>query len=182
MSIFAFGESIHKALAQFSRQGGHARRSVDDLIALLMRHWDGKAYESLKESEVQFLRAREMLEAFHANPYPAAVERELGVEAFVSWERARRGILAVGKIDRACLLQDGTLEVVDYKCGKKKLTHNELTKDHQMAFYRTLAAEQFRPIAPKAIRVTFLYLDGPQSASVEFGHRTNSPCPVPGGA
>lgn len=170
IAVFAFGEAIHKALAQFIRQGGWSKRSVDDLIALLMRHWDDRAFTDMEESRREFLRGQEMLEAFFANPYPATLARELGVEAFVNWNQARNGVLAVGKLDRICLLEDGTVEVIDYKCGKRKLTENELSQDVQALFYRTLAAEAFKTLAPRDVRVTFLFLDGPAAVSLGFDH------------
>lgn len=168
VAAFAFGEAIHKALAQFIRQGGWAKRSVDDLVGLLMRHWDDRAYSDPEESSREFLRGRELLEAFYEHPHPAGPARELGVEAFVSWSRPRNGVIAVGKIDRACLLEDGTLEIIDYKCGKRILTEADLAQEAQAIFYRTLAAEAFKRLAPADVQVTFLFLDGPVPVSVKF--------------
>lgn len=166
---FAFGDAVHKALAQFTRMGGHANRSVDDLIELLMRYWNSRAYLDEEMSHFQFLRGRELLEAFYFNPYPGVVSREVAVEAYVRWSAFRRGIMAVGRLDRVCLLPDGVLEVIDYKTGRPPQEHEAITADLQAVFYRTLAAEAYRELQPTGIRVTFLYLDGmvPVSSNLE---------------
>lgn len=165
---FAFGDAVHKAVAQFIRLGGWKAKSLDDLVALLMRHWDNSVYPDDQVAFEQFTRAREMLEVFYFNPYPSEVARELEVEAFVSWAGYRKGILATGRFDRTCLLPDGTLEVIDYKTGKCRQTAQELERDAQALFYRTLAADSYRGLAPSAIKVTFLFLDGFTPVSVEY--------------
>lgn len=160
VAAFAFGDAIHKALAQFIRMGGHANRSLDDLIELLMRYWDARVYQDEEASHMQFQRGRELLEAFYFNPYPTIVTREVAVEAYVRWSAFRRGVLAVGRLDRVCLLTDGTLEVLDYKSGRPPQDRDAIKTDLQAVFYRTLAAEAYRELRPTGIRVTFLYLDG----------------------
>lgn len=165
---FAAGEAVHKALAHFIRLGGWTKQSQDDLVALLMRYWDSRPYSDEEASMVAFSHARELVEAFHATPYPPVVEREAGVEAYLRWRRPRHGILAAGRIDRACWLPGGQLEVVDYKTGRSRLSEEELAGDDQAVIYRTIAADNFRSPVPTGIRVTFLYLDGGVPVSVEY--------------
>lgn len=170
VSAFAFGNAVHKALAQFIRLGGWARKSSDDLIELLMRHWDSRAYADEDTSFAEFTRAREMLEIFHANPYPPVVTRELQVEAYVSWSTQHSGIIATGRLDRSCLLPDAVLEIVDYKTGRHMLTPAEMVKDVQAVFYRTLGADAYRGLQPAAIQVSYLYLESGKPVSVVFQH------------
>lgn len=161
VSAFAFGDAVHKALAQFIRQGGPAKRSVDDLVALLMRYWLPGAYADEAKSYAEFERAREMVEAFYFNPYPAVVEREVAVEASVRWATPHRGIQATGRLDRVCLLPGNVLEVIDYKTGQFIPTPEEAENDLQTVFYHTLAADAYRHFQPTAIQLTYLYLTGP---------------------
>lgn len=165
---FAVGDAVHKALAQFIRLGGWRTRSLDDLIELLMRHWDSRVHGDEEISHMHFTRCREQLEVFYQNPYPVVVAHEADVEKYVAWSRPRKGILATGRLDRTCLLPDGTLEVIDYKTGRCRLTDEELAREIQAIFYRTLAAEVYQRLSPAVIRVTFLYLEDLVPISVEY--------------
>lgn len=141
---FAFGNAMHQALAEFIRQGGWGAVSLDDLIGLLMRHWEGGVYPDADTELYHFHRGREMLARFYKNPYPLAVEQELGVEQYVRWRAPRKGLLATGKLDRACIIPGNVLEIVDYKTGSWVPKDDDLKKDYQALFYRTLGADCYR--------------------------------------
>lgn len=168
VSSFAFGNAMHQAIADFFKAGGREGQTRDDLIASLMRHWDGSVYPDIDTELRRFHQGKRMLEGFYDNPYPEMVERELGVERYLKWKAPRRGIMATGKLDRICLLPDGVIEVLDYKTGHFRLKPAEMEGDLQAIFYRTLAGEAFRGLEPKGIRVTFHYLPSGATVSVEF--------------
>jgi RecB family exonuclease len=155
---FAFGDAIHKTLAQFIRMGGPTRCSVDDIVALLMRYWRGDLFPDEAKAYAEFERARDMVEVFYYVPYPMEIKREIAVEASVRWGAPRRGIVATGRLDRVCLLPDGVLEVIDYKTGQQVPTEEEAENDLQTVFYHTLAADAYRHLNPTAIQITYVYL------------------------
>lgn len=159
--VFAFGGAIHKALAAFIRQGGAAKRSLDDLVASLQRHWEPLAFGDEKKSQAEFARARAMLENFYANPYATPGAHELALESNLTWKIPRRGILAVGRLDRVCLQPNGVLEVIDYKTGLTLPTVEEAEDDLQTVLYHTLAVDNYRHLNPTELRITYLYLAGP---------------------
>lgn len=161
----AFGNVVHRTLACFIQQGGWDHLNCDDLLSLFADFWDGAVYSDRDAEYRSFVRGKDMLERFYASSYPR-MTKELGVELSVSWRKPHRGIVAVGKIDRARLLNDETLEVIDYKTGRS--TSSNLASDTQALFYRTLAAETFEELRPKSIRITFLHLEDLIPVSAEF--------------
>lgn len=165
---FAFGNAVHNALADFIRQGGWRALTVDDLVGLLVRHWECGAYPDSDIELDYFHQGREMVTRFYDHPYPASVAKELGVEQYVSWRAARKGLIAAGKLDRACLLPGNVLEIVDYKTGRWMPKEEDLRRDLQTVFYRTLAAERFGGYRTVAIKVTYFYLSVGEAVSVEF--------------
>ncbi|MNR75525.1 ATP-dependent helicase/deoxyribonuclease subunit B [compost metagenome] len=168
--IFAVGNAVHQTLAEFSKKGGRSQVDRDEIASMLMQNWDSRPFRDPDEELAHFHRAKAMVESFHDKPYPGKVAQELGIEKYVAWSRPRNGVIAVGRLDRVCLLEDGTLEVVDYKTGSRVIEEEALEKEYQALFYRTLVAQQFPRIKPKSIRVTFHYLATGRSVSVEYQH------------
>lgn len=168
VASFSFGNALHQALADFVRQGAWKVLSLDDLIGLLMRHWEGGVYPDADTELYHFHRGKEMLARFYSQAYPTGVEKELGVEQYVTWQAPRKGLLATGKLDRACLLHGSILEIVDYKTGTWIPKEDDLKKDLQALFYRTLGAEHYRGLRPQRVRVSFYYLPAGEVVSVEF--------------
>ncbi|HEY9723263.1 MAG TPA: PD-(D/E)XK nuclease family protein, partial [Oscillatoriaceae cyanobacterium] len=115
-----------------------------------------------------FERAREMLGRFFAACYPRHVARDLGIERRHSWRRYRRGMLAVGRIDYACLLENGAMELVDWKTGRRKGGVEDLDQDLQVLFYRSLGAEAYAHLAPRSIRVTLYFLGSGAPLTVDL--------------
>lgn len=165
----AFGNAVHRTIAKFILSGGWAKVPHLQLIQLLHEHWGWEPQGSKERRLSEFQRAKVMIDNFYFKRYPRDVTMELGVERFVRWSEPRNGILATGKLDRVCLVGGDTLEVIDYKTGKPPLERGALANDLQTVFYRTLAADAFREIPAKTVKVTFLYLRDGLPLSVEFG-------------
>jgi len=74
-----------------------------------------------------------------------------------------------GKIDRADILPDGTLEIIDYKTSPKMLDPKSAAKDLQLSFY-ALAATTIRTPPfnrrPEQVKLTLYYFDQQQAVSV----------------
>lgn len=168
VTVLTFGAVVHEVLADFVRQGGWERLGKTDLFALLRARWPGNIYQDDDLSMANFERAADMLEKFFDRPYPSQVVQELGVERRVGWLRYRRGIMATGRIDRACLVAGNVLELIDYKTGSLRLEADRLLAEPQALFLRSLGAEAFRELEPSATRVTFLYLASAVPVSVEY--------------
>lgn len=170
VTLLTFGEVVHAAIADFFRLGGWDEVDREELGALLDAHWHGEIYADEGIALANRELAAELLERFYMNRYPPAVARELGVERRHGWKRYHRGMMARGRIDRACLLPDGTVELIDYKTGRRRLDVEALQEDPQALFYRSLGGEAYRRLAPPRILVTFFYLATATPVPVEFEH------------
>lgn len=166
----AFGDVVHQVIADFFRRGGWERLSRTEMLMLLDERWQAPIYADADQEEANRERAWEMLINFYETRYPRKVARELGVERRHSWAHFHRGILANGRIDRACLLEDGTLEMLDYKTGRRHLDREGLLAEPQALFYRSLGGEAYRRLAPRRIVVTFFYIATGIPVTAEFEH------------
>lgn len=167
----ALGTAVHAAAARFLRSGGWQRRGLDELLGLLNLAWDPRAYIDPYREAADYERARGLVQQFFEEPYPRAVVKELGIERSAAWSRPRRGILAVGKMDRVCLLPDNVLEVVDLKTGRVPRQPEHLRSDPQALMYRSLARDCFKQLAPDRIVVAFRFIGAATTIAVEYGDR-----------
>ena len=166
----SFGNAIHRTLAQFHRAGGHAHKSKDDLISMLMDHWDSRPYSDPDIELSMFRRAKDLVEQFFDSPYPRQGDQVLGVELDLAWQVPCRQMLAAGRIDLLRMRADGALEVVDYKTSSNPLTPEELASEPQAVIYRSLVASAYPRFRPTGIVVTFHFLGNNTPVSVEFDH------------
>lgn len=168
VSILAFGEAIHKTIADFHRLGGWAQVAREDLATLLGSHWPEGVYADEAIDAANYERALELLGTFYGNPFPDHVAKELGIEQRHSWKRFRRGILATGCIDRACQLADGSVMLIDYKTGVKPRAAEALRRDPQALIYRSLGSEAYGHLAPSRLLVAFYHLPIGAAVTIEF--------------
>jgi RecB family exonuclease len=84
--------------------------------------------------------------------------KQLGVEIYARWRAHRRGVMAVGRFDRVCLLDDGMIEIVDLKTSKRVLTQEEAEREPQTIPYKSIAADIYADLKPKAIAMTYLFV------------------------
>lgn len=168
VASLSFGNAVHQTLAQFQREGGHSSNTKDDIVSMLVEHWDSSPYQDPDIELSMFHRAKEMVERFYDSPYPQAPVQTLGIEQKLTWTAPRRQILATGRIDYVCLHGDGTLEVVDYKTSYRPKNSDDLSRDFQAVIYRSLAAERFHRLKPSRILLTFHYLECGSSVTIEI--------------
>lgn len=171
---FALGEAVHRALATFTKRGGHARQTKDDLLNLLVDCWDGQSYPDSDAEVMAFHRAKAMLATYYEQPYPEEIAQDLAIEEFINWRQPRNGILATGKLDRACLLENGTVLVIDYKTSIRPSSVEYVRGDWQAIMYRSLARSllerRFRHLEGARIVIAFHYLATATPVTVEYEH------------
>lgn len=158
VTLLSFGIAVHKTIAAFFRLGAWRRIGEAELVGMLANFWVAGGYATKEVEAANFARAQAMLRTFHQMQYPREVARELGVERRVTWRRYRQGVLAVGKFDRALLLPNGEVEIIDYKTGRRTLDADDLLSDSQALLYRSLGADVFRTLSPPNIRTTFFFV------------------------
>ena len=155
-----FGQIVHAAIADFLLAGGWAQLSLDDLRALLAARWRPDLYPPEVE-RANWERADAMAATFYSMRYAADATRELGVELRLEWPRHRRGILAVGKVDRVVMRADRVLEVIDLKTSSRPQAREALLREPASLLYVALAADAFRDLRPARVVATYQYLAPP---------------------
>ncbi|MBM3271650.1 MAG: PD-(D/E)XK nuclease family protein [Candidatus Sericytochromatia bacterium] len=163
-----FGISVHRALAEFFRGGGHAVLTASDLIGLLRANWDRSQFTDTPEEQEYVRRGMDLMRRFWESRFPPREWVVTGIERWAEWPRPHRDIIARGRLDLVCRRPDGVVEVVDWKTGSRPATEEEMAADPQAAFYRSLAATAFGNPKPPDFRITFRYVGLGQSASIYF--------------
>lgn len=135
----AFGGSLHRALQQFHARGGAAQVPLDELQTTLRESWTVAGYASPEEAEAQLERGIQMLAEHHARGTEPGRET-LWTERTV--QRQYPEFVLFGKVDRLDRRPDGSLEVVDYKSGRRTVTDEEVRDELALAIYQLLVARE----------------------------------------
>ncbi len=166
----AFGSSVHKAIAHFFRKGGRSKVSLTDLVNVLQANWDGRHFASGQHERDYVRRGLDLIRRFYADGYPGDAAEVVAVERWLSWPRARRGILATGCLDLVCKYPSGLVDVIDFKTSSRAASPEDAAVDYQAAFYRSLGAIAFKNPGAAAIRVAFRYVAPGVTTCVDFEH------------
>lgn len=135
----ALGGHLHRALQTFHERGGAAQVPVDELIAELRERWSEAGFNSPEEAAAQLEVGEQLLHQYHASaPEPGRVT--LWTEKTV--QHRYPDFVLFGKLDRLDRRPDGSLEVIDYKSGRLKVTTEEVRGSLAMSVYQLLVARQ----------------------------------------
>jgi len=162
------GSIVHGALKFMHEPKGPRLPAEEEVIAEFCRLWKGEE-ENIPEGErtALFEDGVNMLRRH----YERAVSRQeprftADVERFFSLPFGE-GNAITGKIDRIDALGDGTIEVLDYKTGRRGMpVQGEVDRDLQLAIYRMAAQEMLYP--DKTITTSLYYLHHGMTLTARF--------------
>ncbi len=167
----SFGITLHNSLLSFYRLVEQNKQatlfteldvdlSLDNLLKIYDEKWIPQGYESKAHMETAKERGGEILKLF----YTHFKERIPQIEFLEKGFKLKVGDYTIsGRIDRADKLDDGTLEIIDYKTGKSK-PQEKVDKDLQLQIY-ALAADEC--LNKPATRMTLYFLDEDMKISTE---------------
>jgi len=167
----SFGVTLHNTLLSFYRLAEQSKQaslfteytedlSLQKLLSIYEEKWIPQGYESKAHMETAKRRGGEILEGFYSH----FKERIPQIEFLEKSFKLKVGDYTIsGRIDRADRLEDGTLEIIDYKSGKSK-TQEQVDKDLQLQIYALAADECFKTPASK---MTLYFLDDDTKVSTE---------------
>jgi DNA helicase-2/ATP-dependent DNA helicase PcrA len=150
---YSFGTSIHNTLKAYYTliQQGH-KPSKTQLMKLYEENWIDDWYDSRKHMQERKKAGKQMLDEYYKTNKitkpPAFLEKGFNLKI---GEYSFRGF-----IDRVDPLDKNSVEIIDYKTGKKPARKTEI--DHeQLMIYHIAMQEVFKK---KPALLSFYYLDG----------------------
>jgi len=140
--------------------------TVDELLKLYEENWISDWYENEKQRKDYFAKGKETLRAYYKK-YQDSWTVPVSLEGY--FKISIEGNLINGRIDRIDKLEDGSLEIIDYKTGKGK---DKLNTDDklQLLLYQIATSElvQYKNIG-EVKKLTYYYLDENLSEKDFFG-------------
>ncbi|MFH1379487.1 MAG: PD-(D/E)XK nuclease family protein [bacterium] len=145
----SLGHSIHKALELYH---AHKGSSWDDLLQAYDDGWEHEGYADAGESMEFYQRGEEILKKYFDNEKESKsdilyTEKDFRIDLGFCFLR--------GVIDRVDRLQDGRIELIDYKTNKKIIKKKVLKNDLQLTVYNFACREELN-LKPDILTYYFL--------------------------
>jgi putative RecB family exonuclease len=135
------GSAVHAALKFLHDPGRLAEPTLEEVLDSYSRAWPEALHLSEEERSRLFAAGLDMLRRH----YQREDREETGRRTATVEHPFRLPLKAehtlMGRIDRVNVLEDGTIELVDYKTSRTLPAQNDIDNDRQLAIYR-LAAER----------------------------------------
>ncbi|MCD6429311.1 UvrD-helicase domain-containing protein [bacterium] len=164
-ATLSFGKTMHNTLLRFVKESIVSNQlSLERLYEIYNEEWIDEWYESKSHKEQYYQLGKNSLKMFferfkEKSPKIKEINGVLALE--LPFSLKIKDYTIKGKIDRIDELEDGTIEIIDYKTGKPKEKLNKEEKE-QLLIYQ-LAAEEVLKLQPK--QLTYYYLDAGQELS-----------------
>lgn len=163
-STYSFGLSLHRVLEKFydTREEGVA--TTHQALAALEENWIEAGYSSSEEMQEALGEGKAILSQYLEEVESRPIEgKTLFVEhslklAMGEWD-------LIGRADRIIEREDGAIDVLDYKSGRRELTPEDVATDIPMSAYAAMLRSKF-PDRP--IQATLVPLRGGEPATYRF--------------
>lgn len=159
----SFGNTIHKTMKAYYQALEQNKNT--DIIEMFSRNWSPEGYHNAKHAQKYFdMGCRYLSRYIITNPF---ISQPVILEEPFSFTLGK--IKVGGKIDRADILADGTLEIIDYKTSTKPLDLKSAAKDLQLSFYALAATTlPYAPFnrKPDQVKLTLYYFHDQKAVSV----------------
>lgn len=168
----SFGTSIHMAMQRFYElriKNNELRETPTktDLLNLLDEVWIPQGYGTKQYEDKMKERGRRMLEGFYEKGYDPNVIPQSLEQIFKI--RVTPSLAIGGKIDRVDMHPDGTMEIIDYKTGRRP-TDKQIKENLQMTVYALAATDKgIYGKPPEKVILSFYFFEAQEKVS---GQRT----------
>ncbi|MBW3624442.1 MAG: PD-(D/E)XK nuclease family protein [Armatimonadetes bacterium] len=139
----SLGGSVHRTLETLMGQGGADAVSEEQLLDKFQQTWVSKGYASEEEERAHFDAGHAMIREFYAAAREEKEEKRETILAEKMLKQDRGPYILSGKIDRLDRLEDGSLEIVDYKSGRSALEEEDVARDMGLMVYEILVKSKF---------------------------------------
>ncbi len=138
----SFGTSLHSTVEFIYGKDVPPPPTLEEVIDFYHQNWKSEGYESPKDEKEHFNYGQKIIEDFYnlnvnASDFipPFAVEQRINVEI--------NNVNIFGYIDRLDKLDEESLELIDYKSGKKPPDKDRLLKNMQLSIYKIAAEKMY---------------------------------------
>jgi DNA helicase-2/ATP-dependent DNA helicase PcrA len=125
--------------------------TYDELLDIYEKNWQPLGYLDETHRNLRFESGKKLLEDYYGKNINNKVKHEALEKPFTI---KLDGIKFTGRIDRIDTLEDGGVEIIDYKTGAPK-TQKEVDKDQQVSIY-AIAAKEALGLDPKILSLYFV--------------------------
>jgi len=163
----SFGTAMHATLKNFFEEVKSGIKPSDKMLFdLLETNWVKEGFKSKSHEKEFFQKGKLYLSGFLKNGFnpknlPVALEQTFTVPIGT-------GLKIGGRVDRVDELENGEIEIIDYKTGATIPTQRDVDKNLQLSFY-ALAATKIPSIpfgkTPEKIKLSLYYLDEQEKIS-----------------
>jgi DNA helicase-2/ATP-dependent DNA helicase PcrA len=136
----SFGTSIHATLKEFFEQVSQKVKPSDKMLYdLLEKNWISEGYKTKSHEKEFFNKGKLYLagflkQGFNLKTSTIALEQPFTVPL-------GKNLKIGGRLDRVDVLEDGGIEIIDYKTGATIPTQKEIDKNLQLSFYALAATK-----------------------------------------
>ncbi|GBC90509.1 MAG: PD-(D/E)XK nuclease family protein [Fimbriimonadales bacterium] len=164
-AALSLGANLHRVLQAFHELGGAETLSEAQTRTLLEQLWSHEGFATPHESE----QHKQLGETLLQNYYQTQAEQPSEARLLFTERLLRKDMgefVLIGRIDRVDEYPDGTLEIIDYKSGRKQLTPEQVQGDVALHCYALLLRELY-PERPLRIAIYALQIGEKLSLPVE---------------
>ena len=161
-----FGTYIHKILKWFYQKDPNFP-TLDALLKYYRDYWpqktEGFEWKDTEEEKSYFKEGIRVLEEFYNKNIPhktSILDLETKFEVVLDEypDKPNGKHILTGVIDRIDKLPDGTLEIIDYKTGKRMPSQRALDKNNQLSLYAIGLKSRWPRIKMKDLKLSLYFL------------------------
>jgi RecB family exonuclease len=135
----SLGATLHRGLELVHSP---QRPTLDELLTDYQSTWSSAGFSTPEEEAEQFAAGRAMLQRyFEETPPPEELPQTLLREKMLRLDRG--AYILRGRVDRVDEWADGTLDIVDYKSGRREITEEQVRADIGLMVYETVIRHMF---------------------------------------
>lgn len=171
-AALSYGVSVHSTLRDFFQMIRDGQKVTAAGIAdILKDEWIRSGYTSKTHEQQAYQQAEKMLTdvaAKNLKEKPNTIAIELPFNFWLSRPKltgegeSKQNLKVGGRIDRIDKLDDGRIEIIDYKTGQNVPTEKKVKEDFQLSFYAlaaTMVKDDLLNKSPDEVVLSLYYLE-----------------------
>lgn len=154
-----FGTLIHSSLRMIHDPKRLIPPTEEEILKYFTNSWNKSIYSSEAEEAIAFEQGVRILKDYYAKNYPTKfhiVDLESHFEASVDDGSEKHSI--TGIIDRIDKLNDGTMEVIDYKTSRSLPAQKSVDDNLQLSIYHLGLLNRWPALAPRPVKLSLYFV------------------------